>query len=275
MSDLFVRYILFPILGGLVGYFLPKALNIRATRIFLGIRGTEHVYIALPTTIRIAPNTEYATIRWGVPATTGGVVQAFAYVHRLLERAGYEQSQIHLHFDEQLPASAYKENLVIIGFGKTNTVSRAIESKLDLPYAFKDQKIIDVKSGNTIAESIHEAGKVTRDYGMLTVSSNPFNRRKKVIMFGGCQSFGVTAAASLFDPDNVYRLWFQKKNSQAFAHVLVKAKLFTAIPYLFSLLRKSSNYQAIVECSVINNSEISVETVIGFAQLPRRMPPQA
>lgn len=169
----------------------------RQIRQIFGLRHNR-IHIVLGTPLHIAPGTNRPRKTSGVPIATIGTVYAYQYVANLLQRAYPQMRDLRFYFSEDFPAAFYGDNLILIGFPKTNLVTREVMQRLEPPVVFVDHVLVDRASGDRYQAQISGLD-IVEDYGCLIRACNPYNPASVVFILAGSQTYGMKAAAQYLD----------------------------------------------------------------------------
>ncbi|MFE9257552.1 hypothetical protein [Streptomyces sp. NPDC006879] len=129
-----------------------------------------------------------------------GDVLALNELRHQLKRAGIDQ--LPLTPSHQLTGLERQGNLVLVGGPHSNRVTAEVLRRLPVTFAFgsadtHDADIYDSLTGNVMRCVIDPNGQLAVDQGILIRATNPFNRRRNVIVLAGSFGFGTSAAARL------------------------------------------------------------------------------
>jgi DNA-binding transcriptional ArsR family regulator len=128
----------------------------------------------------------YSHGKYDVPATEAPHIFDFA-----LLLGGYlkELNFPNYILDTEVTDSHLKNNLILFGNNKTNTVIDKINSKLPVYF--------DKKTGFLVSNYTNKTYKDPR-VGVILRFKNPFNKKKEILIFGGLRSRGIRAAIIAF-----------------------------------------------------------------------------
>lgn len=169
----------------------------------LSFSNLKTVSIVLPTPTRIIPGTSRTSIEEGIPVTPIGPVKGYARLSQMLAVAAGSATQNKVYFSTEFPKEMIATDLICFGRPDVNIVTNQIVATANLPFRFEGDRIVDSKSGEEICRARIEGGRVTRDYGSIIRMTNPFHDGADILIFCGCQTFGVQAAAYFYSIDNL------------------------------------------------------------------------
>lgn len=141
-----------------------------------------------------------------VPIAAIGTVFAYRHVVDLLRqrqpRAIYNPS---VYFSAEFPPALQGDNLILIGFSKTNLVTRDVTKRIGLPVPVDDHTWHD---SIAVADytAVVEDGHIIEDYGAIVRIANPYNAKSIVYIIAGTQTYGVKAAAEFLNSRNLLEL---------------------------------------------------------------------
>lgn len=194
------------ILGVIAGAVGRAVVQRRSLRRLLDIRSTRPVRFVIGTPLFIDPKTDSTTEEQAVPLATLGTLLAYQRLSNLLARAYPQLGQVQVYAAPNFPAACYGDNLVLIGFPRTNRVTDVVLSRIQPPIVFHDHELVDTKTGKTW-NAVVEGHQIVRDFGYILRARNPYNSRAVVLVVAGSQTYGMKVAADYLDPSNILELW--------------------------------------------------------------------
>ncbi|AJF65733.1 hypothetical protein [Streptomyces vietnamensis] len=129
-----------------------------------------------------------------------GDVLALNELRQQLKQAGVDQ--LPLTPSHQLTGLERQGNLILVGGPHSNQVTAEVMQRLPVTFAFgpgdaHDANIYDSVTGD-VMQCVMDAGdQLVVDQGILIRATNPFNRKRSVVILAGSFGFGTSAAARL------------------------------------------------------------------------------
>jgi len=130
---------------------------------------------------------------------TIGTVFAYQSVVNLLQRGYPHLRNIGFYFSQDFPAGFYGDNLILIGFPKTNRVTNDVFERLRPPVVFDGHQLVEQATGQRFTAKLAEGVRVVEDYGCFVRARNPYNPESVVLVLAGSQTYGMKAAADYLD----------------------------------------------------------------------------
>jgi hypothetical protein len=239
----FAATVLIFLVGAMYGVARKRIGDRRRIRQLLDFTEDRPIHIVISTPLYIDPTTGQSITTPGVPLATLGTVIGYKKLAALLRRAYPKSEFVELFASNDFPATFYGDNLVLIGFPKTNQATKAVLEELRPPITFADHDIVDSRTGESWTAAIKDR-QITKDCGFVLRANNPFNPRgSRVLILAGSQTYGIKAASEYFDPDNLLPLLGVKASKTL-------GWIFMRYPFLIPEKRKNRDFQVVVESTV-------------------------
>jgi hypothetical protein len=231
------------LLGLGLGWLGQRILSKRSARQLLSLPdGKVHIVLASPSYLR--PGETTSTTNASVPIATIGTIFAYRHIVDLLRRRQPKgKDSLSVYFSAEFPPALLADNLILIGFAKTNLITRDVTKRVPLPVLVDDHIWHDTITTADYAAVI-EAGHITEDYGALIRVVNPYNRNSIVYIIAGSQTYGMKAAAEFLNNRNLLEI----------TEAYVPERIYSHIPhFLYPLIAKNGrkrHYEIIVQTHV-------------------------
>jgi hypothetical protein len=152
---------------------------------------------------------------------------ATAVAHYLGHRLGISLTRA--AFVTNFPAPRDMENnLVVIGGPAMNGLYEDMARRIDIPYTFEltpGHPAIIRRSDEHAFAPVVEDGRIIEDYGVITLTGNPFRQGSRLVMLAGCGEAGTLAAAQLLTSSGV-RDVAKIMRSTDFTSIVIRVELF-------------------------------------------------
>lgn len=159
---------------------------------------TIHVVLSTSSTDTLG---EYRRMASGV-----GQIKAFGHLSRSFYKYYPKKlfDQVYLS-DESVDGELHKGALILIGGPNTNRITRCLLDMYlpQLGLTIEGNNIVFPDDGKVFLPKT-EDGSVTRDYGVLIASPNPYNKEERCLTFFGAHTYGTEAAARYFARNDGY-----------------------------------------------------------------------
>jgi len=168
----------------------------RATRI-LPHRRLWHLGKPDDVVICVAASGTVHTGEYLRPATGIGQVRALALILPSLSRAYNEIDVTRITLASETMRESREEDLICLGGTKNNRITRQVLDKLgsDIPVSMTDTVI---HWDGVDYQGEVEGDTVTRDYGLIVQTPNPFAPQRQLVILAGSHTYGTIAAARHF-----------------------------------------------------------------------------
>jgi len=131
---------------------------------------------------------------------------AYSRITHLMRTAYSVHNALTPFASRDFPSGRLGDDLVLFGYPTGNEVTATVMAALRLPIAFDGHDLVDTASGEILYQATLENGSVVRDYGYLLRLPNPFSAEHMVLLFAGCETYGVKGAADFFALRNFHLL---------------------------------------------------------------------
>ncbi|MFF5670928.1 hypothetical protein ACFY8S_12430 [Streptomyces hygroscopicus] len=170
--------------GGLVRWFLVRRLPARRTWRYAS---AGELSIVLDTV-------HIDTGRYQRPMAGLGQVRALSLLIPSLTNAYRDLDLERVRLSAHLPGHEVEHDLLLLGGGKTNEVSRRIYGAMagSLPFQLDSEGII--WDGATYRGEVTN-GEITRDCGVVIRAPHPLNPNRRIVLIAGLSTYGTVAAA--------------------------------------------------------------------------------
>lgn len=171
------------------------------------------------------------------PSTGIGQVRALALLMPSLRRAYSDLKIQNIYLSSDPLLDRVESDLICLGGAKNNEVTADVLDGLGrCPVSMKDSEIFWTEGNQTEAfEGEIEQGQVTRDFGLIVRTANPFKPDRTVIVLAGSHTYGTIAAARYFCEQFNSPFRRQPKSFAA----LVAAQVRNGYPSAPTLLRRT------------------------------------
>lgn len=153
------------------------------------------LYICISTSEKTATG-DYIRFSSGI-----GQIRALAIIAPSLHRAYKEFDVQRVLMSEDKIADRCEGDLIILGGPKNNSVAQEIMALLkpQLPGFLMESGVFWSGDGLKINyAAIREGEDLKEDFGIIIRATNPFNSKRKVLLFAGGHTYGTIAAARFF-----------------------------------------------------------------------------
>lgn len=154
-----------------------------------------------PHRVRVVLSTSFVDSSEGYrkPATGVGQVKAFAHISKIFTRAFPSIDFDQVFLSEEVTSSQMQTDLILLGGPHTNEITRYVLEDL------KENAPVSIGAGNslvlqdeTIFTPVINDESVVKDYGVILACPNPYNSRRRALLFFGSHTFGTEAATQYY-----------------------------------------------------------------------------
>lgn len=198
LQDLVAALVTF-LLGVSAGAIARALLSRRASNLLLALPpGPVHVVLGSP--FHMKPGGTRA-VTATVPVAAAGTVLGYGRIADLVRRQRPDVP-VSVFFSASFPADLLADNLVLLGFPKTNEVTRDVVRHLDLPVDIQDHRWTERATGR-VFEATLAGDYIVEDHGSVIRAPNPYNENSVVHVFAGTQTYGLKAAIEFLRSENL------------------------------------------------------------------------
>lgn len=149
-------------------------------------------------------------------------------------RLASESLQFSFVLSTLIPPDIREHNLILIGGPAYNPLVGEIMNRVNTPVSFEGYSVRELRGANSLLHTpAITDGLITKDYGIILKTRNPFNSEKGVFIVAGCHDPGSIAAARYA----MTALLKMRKRPESFALVVeseVLDNFYVGIPKLVS-----------------------------------------
>lgn len=263
LSQLIAENALSGVIGLIVGSVLVWLARIvlrrKPTRRLFGFPTLDHTALVIGAPLGVTPGSPaLVPIGSGLPVFGYGPLMAYSRITHLMRTAYSAHAALTPYSSPDFPSSRLGDHLVLFGYPIGNEVTATVMAELRLPITFNGHDLVDTASGKILYQAALEDGSVVRDYGYLLRVPNPFSAGNMVLLFAGCETYGVKGAADFLALRNFHLL--RGLNVLRFGWLV--ATLDWLIPNRF----KASYFLAVVEVEV-RGTFTSTPRIVSFQKL--------
>lgn len=124
-----------------------------------------------------------------------------SFISRLLGRTGKLQIDLSI----MCSPKTLEENLILIGGPNHNQCTASFLNSFESPLKFEGNKLISKLSGKEY-EAVIEGDKIIEDYTMVISQSNPWNKKKHLVLLAACRGYGAIAASEFLCDDGIEKI---------------------------------------------------------------------
>lgn len=254
-------------LSGVIGLIFGSALvwlariglRKKPTRRLFGVPTLDHTALVIGAPLGVTPGSPVLVpIGSGLPVFGYGPLMAYSRITHLMRNAYSAHSALTPYASRDFPSGRLGDDLVLFGYPIGNEVTATVMAELRLPVVFDGHDLLDTASGEVLYQAALEGGSVVRDYGYLLRVPNPFSTEHMVLLFAGCETYGVKGAADFFALSNFHIL----RGLDAWRFGRLVATLDWLIPDRF----KATCFLAVVEIEV-RGTFTSAPRIVRFEKL--------
>ena len=177
--------------------FLSWAARVQPARRLWGLPDSKKLYICISTSARTDTGA-YIRLSSGL-----GQIRALALLSPSLHRAYKDFDVQRVLMSDDKIADRYESDLIILGGPKNNEIARQVLEQLQphLPGTLAEPNVTWHESSSVppiTYAAIQTGDDLKEDYGVIIRTTNPFNSKRKVLIFAGGHTYGTTAAARFF-----------------------------------------------------------------------------
>lgn len=193
--------------GAILAGFGRLLLLQRPSRRLFGLPSLEQTSVVIGAPLEVTPGEpKLGPIGSGLPVFGIGPLMAYSRVTHLLRDAYRKQGMLTPVSSRGFPASSLGDAMILFGYPAGNEVTAQVLSGLALPIYFRGHDLLDSETDEVLYQATVEDGKVIHDFGLLLRAPNPFAPTNPVILFAGCETYGVKAAADFLAIRNYHVL---------------------------------------------------------------------
>lgn len=247
------------IVGSALAWLARISLRKRPTRRLFGVSTLDHTALVIGAPLGVTPGSPVLVpIGSGLPVFGYGPLMAYSRITHLMRNAYSSHNALTPYSSRDFPSGRLGDDLVLFGYPIGNEVTATVMAELRLPLAFDGHDLVDTTSGEILYQADLENGSVVRDYGYLLRAPNPFSEGHTVLLFAGCETYGVKGAADFFTLRNFHLL----RGLDA----LRFGRLVAALDWLIPDRLKASYFVAVVEIEV-RGTFTSTPRIVRFQKL--------